>query len=297
MADMENICARLCLLTRAAWRKDLPSPLMRATVRKMIRLGALEGLTLRQVPGVKEEHYACAEALLSRSVQVYDTVQRCIAQGYSIILPEDDIWPVNLCALGAHMPHFLFLLGNPTLFSRRTVSVAGSRRIDENTAEIARYIGQDIARQGCALVCGGAKGVDTAVQTACLASGGSLILVPAYPCRELLRQEYLQRALSDNQLLIACDAWPDERFTAQKALTRNHAIYALGDAAVAVAAREGIGGTWRGAQACLRGGYTPVFALCEPGEDFAGTRAMTQLGARALDLSKPLSAQLFAGEG
>lgn len=296
MADMESICARLCLLTRAAWRDDLPTPLTRPNVRRMIRLGALEGLTLREVPDVKEEYYVRAKALLARSAQVSEDVERCKAQGYDVILPTDDDWPVNLCALGRHMPQFLFLRGNRELFSRRAVAVAGSREIDENTVAIARKIGLQIAEMGCTLVCGGAWGADTAVQSACLEAGGSLILVPAYPCRDLLRQDYLKQALESGRLLLACDAWPEERFSGYKALTRNHAIYALGDAAIAVAARKEIGGTWSGASFCLRSGCTPVFAACEPGADFDGCRALVELGAKKLDVSLPIAGQLF-GEG
>ena len=293
MADMESICARLCLLTRAAWREGLPSPLMRANVRRMIRLGAISGLTLRQVPNVKEEYYLRAQALLSRSAEIYDAVERCRAQGYAVILPEDDDWPVNLCALGPHMPQFLFVRGNRTLLSRRAVSVAGSREIEPDTVAVARKIGKEIAQQGYTLVSGGAWGVDTAVQSACLEADGNLILVPAYPCYELLRQKYLIDALEDERLLIACDTWPHELFSAQKALARNHTIYALGDAAIAVAARNGIGGTWRGATDCLRGGYTPLFAVNETGIDFEGTRSMLALGAQALDISRPVAEQLF----
>ena len=94
-------------------------------------------------------------------------------------------------------------------------------------------------------------------------------------------------------MLIACDAWPEEPFSAPKALTRNHAIYALGDAAVAVAARNGVGGTWRGATDCLRSGYTPVFAVDEQGCDFDGCRALFDLGAKKLDMNRCLSSQLF----
>ena len=245
MADMESICARLCLLTRAAWRDDLPTPLTRPNVRRMIRLGALEGLTLREVPDVKEAHYVRAQALLARSAQVYEMVERSRAQGYEVILPEDDDWPVNLCALEQHMPQFLFIRGNRSLLSRRAVAVAGSREISENTVAIARDIGAQIASAGYVLVCGGAWGVDTAVQSACLESGGSLILVPAYPCHDLLRQKYLKLALESGKLLIACDAWPQERFSGIKALTRNHAIYALGDAAIAVAAELAVHGAAR----------------------------------------------------
>ena len=293
MADMESICARLCLLTQAAWREDLPSPLMRANVQRMIRLGALSGLTLRDVDGIKEEYYVRAKALLSRSAQVYEFVRRCEAQGYSVLLPEDDAWPVNLCALGVHMPLFLFVRGDVSLLFKRSVAVAGSREIEEGTVAVSRRIGTCIAQEGYTLVCGGAWGVDTAVQSACLGSSGSMILVPAYPCQELLRQQYLSDALEQGKLLIVCDAWPQERFSAKKALTRNHTIYALGDAAIAVAARNGLGGTWKGASACLRGGYTPLFALDEPGADYDGTRELINLGAKRLDLQRSLGEQLF----
>ena len=293
MADMESICARLCLLTRAAWKEGLPVPFARTDVNRIIRTGALEGLTLRRVPGVKEEHYARAEALLSRSCEIAHAVEHCQAQGYHILLPQDHEWPVNLRALGARMPQFLFVRGNRSLLYKRTVAVAGSRMIHEKTESIVQSIGKQIAMQGLTLVCGGARGVDTAVQKACLDSGGNLILVPAYPCSMLLRQEYLQHALNDGRLLIVCDTWPEEQFSAQKALVRNHAIYALGHAAIIAAARKGTGGTWRGAMDCLRDGYTPLFAVDEAGTDYEGTRAMIDLGARRLDLLSSLSQQLF----
>ena len=100
-------------------------------------------------------------------------------------------------------------------------------------------------------------------------------------------------SLEQGSLLIACDAWPDEKFSSSKALTRNHAIYALGDAAVAVASRNGSGGTWNGACACLRGGYTPLFVPDEAGGDSDGNRELIELGAKKLDLKNPLRAQLF----
>lgn len=293
MADVESICARLCLLTAAAWRKELPPLFMRSSVQRMVRLGALEGLTLREVPDIKEEYYVRAKALLSRSAEIYDALNQYRAEGYDILLPQDDAWPVNLCALGIHMPQFLFVRGDISLFSKRAIAVAGSREIEEHTVEIARNIGHGIAEDGCTLVSGGAWGVDTAVQSACLAAGGSMILVPAYPCRDLLRQEYLRAALAQGKLLIACDAWPDERFSGRKALSRNHTIYTLGDAAIAVASRNGAGGTWNGASACLRGGYTPLFVPDEPGQDFDGNRELIKLGANKLNLSCSLREQLF----
>lgn len=291
---MESVCARLCLLTRAAWQDNLPSPFTRSSVRNLIRLGALEGLTLRKVSGVKEESYVRAEALLSRSKEIYEAVEDCRSRGYSVILPEDEEWPVNLFALGRNMPQFLFLCGNLALFSRRAVSIAGSRDIEAGTAAVAERIGKELALSEYVMISGGARGVDTQAQKACLAEGGCLILVPAYPCDEFLRQDYLQDALKDNRLLIVSDTWPDESFSAQKALTRNHTIYALGDAAVVAAARDGVGGTWKGASACLRGGYTPLFCVNAYGSDFNGNQKLLKLGANPLDMTMPIGRQLFA---
>jgi len=294
MASTEAICARLCLLTRFALKEG--TPLSRATVRRMVRLGAIEGLALRDVAGVKEEHYARAQALLTRTAEIYAKVERYRAQGYDVLLPEDESWPVNLHALHMQTPQFLFVRGNTALFSRRAVSAAGSRVITQETFELARDCGRRIAREGFALVCGGARGVDTAVQSGALDAGGGLVLVPAFPVSELLRQKYLRDALEDGRLLLACDTWPDEPFSAQKALSRNHTIYALGDAALVIASRNGVGGSWRGAADCLRGGYTPVYAVMGEEADMAGNRALMEIGARGFDCGKPLGAQLFGGQ-
>lgn len=294
MAGMEAICARLCLLTRAAWREGLPAPLTRPMVRRMLRLGALSDLTLRRMPEVREDHYARAEALLSRATGVYRAVEAARAQGYDVLLPEDEAWPVNLHALGAQMPQFLFVRGQRALLERRAVAVAGSREIGEQAARLAGACGESLAREGLVMACGGAWGVDTAAQRAFLAHEGGLLLVPAFPARELLQQAYLREAMAKGRLLLVCDTWPEEPFSPPKALSRNHTIYALGDAAVVVAARAGKGGTWSGAFACLRGGYTPVFAPREAGEDFAGNRLLLARGARPVDLSRPVGAQLFA---
>ena len=296
MADMESICARLCLLTRAAWKAQLPTPLSRRIVQKMVRLGALEGLALRHVEGICEETYERAETLLSRSVAIYDEVIRCRNQGYSVMLPGDDGWPERLSVLKENMPQFLFVRGQRALTGKRTISVAGSRIIQAKTSQAAQTIGAQIAAEDYVMASGGAQGVDTAAQSACLHSGGSLILVPAYPCEELLRQGDLSHALDEGKLLILCDTWPDEPFSAQKALSRNHTIYALGHACVVVAARQGVGGSWRGAIDCLREDYSPVFAVDMPGRDFAGNQALFSRGARPLDAYAPLTPQLFGKE-
>ena len=290
----EKACAMLCLLTRAALEEnDEAQPLTRPQVSRMLACGALSGLVLREVPDVAQQTLDRARALLSRVRAVYDCVRVYEESGYRLMTPEHPAWPRALYALGEHMPLFLFAWGSDALLGAPALSVAGSRRILPETKRAAELTGRQIAREGFVLVSGGANGVDSAAQRAALQTGGGVILVPALPASRMLRERAVRAAVSEERVLILCDALPDEPFSAQKALARNHTIYALGGAALVVASREGRGGSWHGATDCLRGGYAPVYVWNGVNEDTVGNRALCALGAKPYALAgEPLSAQL-----
>lgn len=292
MASLESVCARLCLLSHVDRRIKTPL-LSREAVGRMISTGALEGLVLRSVPDISEVYYERAKMLLAQSAHVYAKLERYQAQGYEVLLPDDVLWPDKLKKLGRQMPQFLFVKGDSSLFSLRSVAVAGSRKIAIETSQIAERCGKMIGDAGFAMVCGGANGVDAAAQRGLLEAGGSLILIPAIPARELLEKKDIQYAHERNQVLLCCDTWPDEAFSAHKALSRNHTIYAMGDAALVIAARDGKGGSWQGATDCLRGGYTPLYTISADYEDMKGNHALVELGAKRYDLNMPMMNQLF----
>jgi len=295
MINREEICARLCLLTRAAWQEELPPVLTRRMARRLFACGAAQSLVLRDVPGVEQELLERARALLGRARQVYACMEDYEEQGYSILIPQDEAWPRRLLSLGGEMPQFLFVMGNQALLSRRMAALAGSRSILPQTMHAAYECGKRMAEEGLVMVCGGAQGVDSAAQQGLLEAGGSLILVPALSVHQLLRDTQYAQALGEGRLLLVCDTLPDEPFSAQKALARNHTIYALGEAAVVIAARDQAGGSWQGAMDCLRGGWTDVFALDDGGEDTAGCRVLLERGAKRMSLELALRPQLFAG--
>lgn len=288
----EELCARLCLLTRACWEDGLPAPLSRSAFWRMARRGALCGLVLRAVPGVQPAAYRQAEQLLARARAVFELIGRYERRGYRALLPEDEGWPQALGALGMQMPPFLFMWGNDALLSGSRYAVAGSRDIGADTLRAARKIGGRIASEGAVLVTGGAHGVDFAAQAGALAAGGQVVLIPARPESSVRTSVGTERALQERRLLLLYDSLPDEPFSAARALARNHTIYALGDAAIVVAAREGKGGSWRGAADCLRGGWSPVLVCRDDGNrDMDGNRALLGLGARLLREDVPLSSQ------
>ena len=290
----ETACALLCLLTRAALPEDGPQPLTRPQVSRMLAAGAITGLVLRDVPGVKQETLVRARALLSRVRAVYDCLRVYEESGYRLMTPEHPAWPRALYGLGEQMPLFLFAWGNDALLNGPRLSVAGSRRILPETRRAAELTGRQIALEGYVLVSGGASGVDSAAQRAALQAGGGAILVPALPADRMLRDSCVRAAVTEERVLILCDALPDEPFSAPKALGRNHTIYALGHAALVVASRRERGGSWNGAADCLRGGYSPVYVWDGENEDTTGNRGLIGLGAKPYAIAgrETLSEQL-----
>ena len=296
MDRMEDVCARACLLTRAAWEPDMPPLLTRRDVHALLGEGMLHGLVLQHDDRLPDEKRSRIRCLLSRARAVYELCRAYEEKGYSVILPDDDDWPKRLNNLGNKAPLFLFALGNRALLGNRMAAVAGSRDILPDTNAAAMELGRRLAQERVTLVSGGARGVDQAVQEGVLCEGGCAVVVPAMPDYVIMDLPYVKEALEEGRLLILCDALPDSPFTAEKALSRNHTIYALGEAAVVTAARDGVGGSWKGAADCLKGGWTPVFVLEGEGADQAGCRALEALGAVCFSMEKTasLSSILFA---
>ncbi len=282
---METACARLCLLTHIAWDESMPRPFSRMAVRRMLACGALSGLVLRQTEALPQAAYERAEVLLSRTRDALLCMEEYEKQGYRLILPEDAEWPKALRKLGQREPLFLFIKGNVSLLRQRVVSVAGSREIAESTRTMAAQLGHMLAAEDFAMACGGARGVDRAAQDALLDAGGRLILVPAVPTEQACAREKEAAAFQEGRLLLVCETLPDAPFSAAKALARNHTIYALGEAAIVVAARNGVGGSWRGATASLCGNFSPVYVPDGDEADFAGNRALFEYGCQKIDLS------------
>ena len=282
---MERICALLCLQSSLCRCPDDPPAMTRSAVRSLLSSGVLDGLVLRDMGSFSPEQLERVRALLSRASSVCASLERYREKGMEVLLPDDAVWPARLEKLGKNMPLYLFAIGNQELLCTRTIAVAGSRAIRRETREIAARIGAAVARQGLTVVSGGAQGIDLEVERAALNRGGSVVIVPAMPVSALLKDAVLCDALKDKRALILCETPPEEAFSAQKALTRNHTIYALGSCALVVAAREGKGGSWAGAKACIAGRWSPVYVLDEEGEDFRGNAALLAQGAHRMMLA------------
>ena len=116
---------------------------------------------------------------------------------------------------------------------------------------------------------GNARGADRTAQESCLASGGKVISVVA--------DELWKQPLRENVLYLSEDDF-EAAFSAQRALSRNRVIHALGLKTFVAQASLHTGGTWDGTVKNLRNGWSPVYGFDD------GSAAMTELSQMGLQL-------------
>lgn len=171
-------------------------------------------------------------------------------------------------------PASLWAKGDLSLLEKPMIALVGSRDIAQENRSFAWELGTQAAKQGYVLVSGNARGADRIAQTACRKAGGEVILVVA---DELEKQPQEQGVLH-----ISEDGF-DLPFSAQRALSRNRLIHALGDKTLVAQCRSGMGGTWDGTVKNLRFGWSSVFCFDDGSE---GMTRLAQMGAQRVTISQ-----------
>lgn len=174
--------------------------------------------------------------------------------------------------LGMDSPGCLWARGDLSLLDTPMVSLVGSRDLDLPNREFAEEVGRQAALQGYTLVSGNARGADKAAQNACLKAGGKVVSV--------LADSLLARHKRENVLYLSEDGF-DEEFSAQRALSRNRVIHALGLKVFVAQAGLKTGGTWDGTAKNLRHGWSDVCCY----DDGSGAMEMlSQMGAHLIGM-------------
>lgn len=169
--------------------------------------------------------------------------------------------------LALDTPGTLWAKGDLSLLSQPTISVVGSRDLNDENWQFAAEIGRQAALQGYVLVSGNARGADAIAQESCLAAGGKVIaIVPDALCAYSARE---------NVLYLSADAY-DMPFSSIRALYRNQLIHCMGEKVFVVQCSLGKGGTWSGTVHNLKHHYNDVFCFRDESE---ASRQLAQLGA------------------
>ena len=174
--------------------------------------------------------------------------------------------------LGGESPCCLFYKGDPELIKTPCISLVGSRDLNSPNAAFAREAGYQAAEHGLTLVSGNARGADRTAQQACLEAGGRVISVVA---------DSLTDKIENERILYLSQEDFDAPFSAQRALSRNHVIHALGCMTLVCQCSFGTGGTWSGTTRNLQKGWSLVVCFRDGSE---ASLALQQRGAYLMDI-------------
>ena len=181
-----------------------------------------------------------------------------VSEGYPLILRH---------RLGLDAPGCLWCKGDKSILNTPAVALVGSRELREENRAFAEAVGYQAAVQGLTLVSGNARGADRAAQEACLRAGGRVISIVA---------DELSSKTERKNLLYVSEEDFDAPFTAQRALSRNRCIHALGRMVFVAQSDLHKGGTWDGTVKNLRFGWSTVACFRDGSE---ASRELEQMGA------------------
>ena len=178
--------------------------------------------------------------------------------------------------LGPDAPAVLWARGDRSLLNAPAVALVGSRELLAENRRFAAEVGKQAACQGLALVSGNARGADRTAQEACLAAGGAVISVVA--------DELAKQPRRENLLYLSEDGF-EEPFSAQRALSRNRIIHAMGWRVFVAQSGLNMGGTWDGTVKNLRAGWSEVYCFADGSPAAAALEEMGAFPAAEGDLS------------
>ena len=218
-------------------------------------------------------------SLLGRERQLDGYLLAAEKADVAVITRLDARFPQRLREqLGARCPAALFCRGDLELLQSVCVSVVGSRHLASPGAQFAAQAGRLAAREGFTLCSGDAMGADRTAQEACLRGGGSVLIFPA--------TELVYCPIWKNTLYVAEGGF-ELGFSAQRALSRNRFIHAMGEKTLVAQTSFGKGGTWNGSLDNLQHEYSPLFVFDDGSE---GARALCARGATPVQALTSLQA-------
>lgn len=163
--------------------------------------------------------------------------------GGRLIIPSDELWPVQLADLGIQEPICLWWRGQeqPLPGAATSIALVGSRDSTSYGAAVTGDLAYSLAQRGFTVVSGGAYGIDAHAHRAALAGASGAVPTIAVMAGGVDRfypsgNEDLLRAVS-NQGAVLAEVPPGSAPTRYRFLQRNRIIAALSAVTVVVEAR------------------------------------------------------------
>lgn len=220
------------------------------------------------------------EFLLGRGTALALSVERWQRAGLWVISRADSAYPQRYRQLFRHSaPPLLFGAGEQGLLGRGGLAIVGARKATDEALRFTSQVAARCAREGIAVVSGGARGVDSAAMQAATDEGGVALGVLACDLLKSSMNRANRAGIQSGRLLLISPFSPEAGFNAGNAMARNRFIYGLADHALVVDSTAESGGTWAGAIENLRHEWVPTFIRVP--DEGGGNSALLSRGAKA----------------
>ena len=235
-------------------------------------------------------------SLVTRGAALALAVEHWTNKGLWVMGRSDPTYPQRLRArLGRQAPPILYGVGERSLLDSGGLAIVGSRDVDDEALDFTRSVALACARQGVAVVSGGARGVDSEAMHAALDGEGIVLGVLADSLARAAVVGKYRPAIRAGRLVLISPYDPEAGFNTGNAMNRNKAIYALSDFALVVSASLAKGGTWEGAVENLRRTWVPLFVR-SANPQLPGNQRLVELGGFTIDravLDLPVSREAW----
>ena len=200
--------------------------------------------------------------------QAESLLEECARQNAHILSPQDAAYPARLLQI-PNYPLALFVRGSlEALTDRLPLAIVGTRRASRKSVDIAARLSADLTHAGCAVVSGGALGIDSAAHWGAVHAGGVTVAVTGcgldikYP----LENEALRKKIAEHGAVVS--EYPFGTPPAGKNFPiRNRLISGISVGTVVIEAGEKSGSLITASCAAEQG--RDVFAV--PGDAFGST--------------------------
>ncbi len=206
------------------------------------------------------------EFLLGRGTAMALALERWARGGLWVISRGDAEFPKRLRRHLKHAtPPLLYGAGDKALLNLGGLAIIGSRDASDAALEYTRSVAARCAKEGLAVVSGGARGVDAAAMQGATEAGGHCIGVLASDLLKASVNRQNRIGLQEGRLVLVSPFFPEAGFNAGNAMGRNRYIYTLADQALVIDSALRSGGTWEGAVENLKHKWVPLYVRA-PGE-------------------------------
>ncbi|MGR3309737.1 MAG: DNA-processing protein DprA [Candidatus Brocadiales bacterium] len=225
----------------AAYRKllerfnDPETILLDATEEEILAIPRINKSVAKGIISARE-NIEDSDSCIERTARLIEGLNR---SHIKIITNKDLSYPIRIKIL-KNPPVLLYMLGEYKLVlseanvntQKKAVAIIGSTTPSQKGYKIAKECAKRLARAGCTIVSGYAKGIDTAAHLGALEAGGTTIMaIPTGISHFRVKPPFSSNVIKERAVVIS-ESFPTQDWTVGAAMSRNKLIVALSDAVI-----------------------------------------------------------------